>query len=70
MTPQSSKSNSDFHLVTNHDARLGLPVADDEVYEPFSCWMDDKLVELVDRWLHLASPSAGRRERTCLGRRR
>lgn len=69
MTPLSAKSKSGFHLVTNHDARFGLPVADDEVYAPFSRWLDDQLAELVDRWLHLASPSASRRERSCLSRR-
>lgn len=70
MTPPSTKSKSSFHLVTEHDARLGLPSADDETCESFSRWLDDKLAELVDRWIHLAAPSAARRERSCLGRRR
>lgn len=69
MTPLSAKNQSGLHLVTNYDARLGLPVDDDEVYEPFAIWLDVKLAELVDRWLHLASPNASRRERACLARR-
>lgn len=70
MTPPSAKSKPDFQLVAEHDARLGLPSADDDVCEPFSRWLDDKLAELVDRWLHLAAPNASRRERASLGRRR
>ncbi|HET6883525.1 MAG TPA: hypothetical protein VFI31_25460 [Pirellulales bacterium] len=61
MTHLPSKSPSGFHLVSNHDARLGLPVADDDVYEPFALWLDQQLEELVDRWIHLAAPGASRR---------
>lgn len=62
MTHQSTKSKSGLQLLTNHDARFGLPTAADEVYEPFSRWMDGKLAELVDRWLPLAAPNASRRK--------
>ncbi|HVX14034.1 MAG TPA: hypothetical protein VHC22_22810 [Pirellulales bacterium] len=63
MTPLPSKSTSDFKLVSNHDAHFGLPVAADEVYEPFAAWFDERLDELVGKWIHLAAPGASRRER-------
>jgi hypothetical protein len=63
MTPLPSKSKSGFQLVSNHDAQFGLPVAADEVYEPFSVWLDERLDELVGKWIHLAAPGTSRRER-------
>jgi hypothetical protein len=68
MTQLPSQKKSGLMLASKHDARFGLPVAADEVYEPFGFWLDRRLEELVDQWLHLASPNASRRERA--GRRR
>jgi hypothetical protein len=61
MTHLPSKSKSGFHLVSDHDARLGLPVAAADVYQPFAIWLDQRLDELVEKWIHLAAPGASRR---------
>ncbi|HEV3345042.1 MAG TPA: hypothetical protein VG125_31990 [Pirellulales bacterium] len=63
MTPVPSKGKKGFHLVSDQDTRLGLPVAADEVYAPFGAWMDVKLDEFVAKWVHLAAPNASSRER-------
>ena len=63
MTPVPSKGKKGFQLVSNHDSRLGLPVADEQVCLSFALWLDGELAELVARWAHLAAPSAGGRER-------
>ena len=70
MPPLPSKSKAGFKLISDHDAQLGLPVAADEVYEPFGVWLDGKLDELVERWIHLAAPAASRRERALSAARR
>jgi hypothetical protein len=63
MTPVPSQGKKGFHLVSDQDRRLGLPVASDEVYAPFAAWLDVKLDELVAKWVHLAAPNASCRER-------
>lgn len=68
MTPLPAKSKPGFKLVSNHDARLGLPVERAEVYEPFGVWLDSQLQELVDKWLPFAAPRAARRERAIRNR--
>ena len=70
MTPVPSKGKKGFNLVSDHDARLGLPVAADEVYVPFAAWMDEQLEQLVARWSHLAAPNASLRERAIRGNQR
>ena len=67
MTPVPSQGKKGFHLVSDHDARLGLPVAADEIYAPFGAWIDARLEELVAKWAHLAAPNACLRERAILG---
>lgn len=70
MTPVPSKGKKGFHLVSDHDARLGLPVAADEVYQPFGIWLDEQLEQLVAKWSHLAAPNALLRERAIRDNRR
>jgi hypothetical protein len=70
MTPVPSQGKRGFHLVSDHDARLGLPVAGDEVYAPFATWLDARLDELVAKWGHLAAPNASSRERAIRGNQR
>lgn len=70
MTHLPSKTKAGFQLISDHDAQLGLPVAADEVYEPFGVWIDTQLDELIGRWIHLAAPSASRRERAIHAARR
>ncbi|HVA47201.1 MAG TPA: hypothetical protein VNH11_12605 [Pirellulales bacterium] len=70
MSPVPSKGKKGFQLVSDHDDRLGLPVADQTVYVPFAAWLDEQLEELVTRWIHLAAPNASRRERAIHSRRR
>lgn len=70
MTPVPSKGKKGLQLVSNHDARLGLPVAADEVYAPFANWLDEQLEQLVAKWSHLAAPNALLRERAIRGNQR
>jgi hypothetical protein len=70
MTPVPSQGKKGFHLVSDQDARLGLPVAADEVYAPFGAWLDGRLEELIAKWVHLAAPNASSRERAILANRR
>lgn len=66
---QASKSGSPPQLTVDHDRRFGLPIETDDLLAPFSAWLDGELEKLVSRWIHLASPNAGRRERATLSRR-
>ncbi|HJT36180.1 MAG TPA: hypothetical protein VJ783_29435 [Pirellulales bacterium] len=66
---QASKSGSRPRPTVDHDRRFGLPVETDDFLAPFATWLDGELDKLVSRWIHLASPNAGRRERAALSRR-
>lgn len=66
---QASKSGSRPRPTIDHDRHFGLPVETDDFLAPFAAWLDDELEKLVSRWIHLASPNAGRRERAALSRR-
>lgn len=68
MSP-ASKSGGRPQSKVDQDRRFGLPVQNVEVFAPFAAWMDGELEKLVDRWIHLASPNAGRHERALLNRR-
>jgi hypothetical protein len=70
MTPLPSKNKTGFESLSSHDTQFGLPVAADEVYEPFGVWLDGRLEELVSRWIHLAAPNASHRERAIRSARR
>lgn len=70
MTPVPSKGKKGFQLISDNDARLGLPVAADDVYVPFATWLDQQLEQLVSRWSHLAAPNALLRERAIRDNRR
>lgn len=67
MTPVPSKGKKGFHLVSDHDDRLGLPTADESVYASFGTWLDEQLQQLVARWAHLAAPNASGRDRRFVG---
>ena len=60
---QASKSGARQPKTVDHDERFGLPVHGEEFYAPFAAWLDGELEKLVSRWIHLASPGAGQRER-------
>lgn len=65
---QASKSGRRRPFAVDHDQRFGLPVQGEEVCAPFAAWLDGELEKLVSRWIHLASPNAGRRERALRNR--
>ncbi len=59
MSPTSSNHE---RRAQEHDKQFGIPVEHRTVYAPFAAWLDGELKQLVDRWSHLAAPSASRRE--------
>ncbi|HEX5445990.1 MAG TPA: hypothetical protein VFW87_19340 [Pirellulales bacterium] len=67
---QASKSGGRRPSTADHDQHFGLPVQGEDVCAPFALWLDGELEKLVARWIHLASPNSGFRERAALNRRK